>query len=61
MSKIDDDQNGECISAFIPKALFERVEVICKSKGLNPKEFIFDAISEKLANMHKEKRKKPRL
>lgn len=61
MSKKYDEKEDECISAFIPKALFERVEAMCKSKSLDPKEFIFDAISEKLANMHKEKRKKPRL
>lgn len=61
MSKQDEERQDECISAFIPKALFERVEAVCKSKGLDPKEFIFDAISEKLANMHKEKRRKPRL
>ena len=61
MSNKFDEQQDECISAFIPKALFERVEALCKSKGLDPKEFIFDAISEKLANMHKEKRRKPRL
>jgi hypothetical protein len=37
------------------------VEAVCKSKGLDPREFIFDAISEKLASLHREKRKKPRL
>ena len=61
MSNKYHEQQDECISAFIPKALFERVETVCKSKGIDPKDFIFDAISEKLSNMHKEKRKKPRL
>ncbi len=61
MRQNHDEEPNASISAFIPKALFERVEALCKARGLDPKEFIFDAISEKLANMHKEKRRKPRL
>ena len=45
----------------IPKALFQRVETYCRSVGIAPHEFIIDAISEKLASIHKERRKKPRL
>jgi hypothetical protein len=45
----------------IPKALFKRVETYCKSAGIAPHEFIIDAVSEKLASIHKERRRKPRL
>jgi len=51
----------ECICTDIPKALYERVEDYCKSRGIAPSEFIFDAISEKLSSIHRERRRKPRL
>jgi hypothetical protein len=53
--------SDECICADIPKALYERVEDVCKSRGIAPSEFIFDAISEKLLSIHRERRRKPRL
>ena len=45
----------------IPKALLKRVETYCQSVGIAPREFIIDAVSEKLASIHKERRRKPRL
>jgi hypothetical protein len=45
----------------IAKALYDRVETFCASKRLTPDEFIFDAISEMLASVYKEKRRKQRL
>ncbi|MBT8340893.1 MAG: hypothetical protein KJP07_12835 [Desulfatitalea sp.] len=45
----------------IPKALYTRVEAYCKNNEIPIAEFIFDALSEKLMSVHKEKRKKPRL
>lgn len=54
-------QADECICIDIPKALYDRVEDHCKSKGISPDEFIFDAISEKLFSIHRERRRKPRL
>ncbi len=54
-------QENENICVNIPKALYERVEVLCKSRTLEPHEFILEAISEKLASVHKERRKKQRL
>ena len=54
-------QENEYICVDIPKALYERVAVFCKSKTFEPHEFILEAISEKLASVHKERRKKQRL
>lgn len=51
----------DCICTDIPKALYERVEDYCKSRGIPTSEFIFDAISEKLSSIHRERRRKPRL
>ncbi len=45
----------------IPKMLMKRVEAYCQSSGITAVEFIIDAISEKLASIYKEKRRKPRL
>ena len=61
MSEKKDPILNECICTDIPKALYDRVEDYCKSKGIAPAEFIFDAISEKLFSIHHERRKKPRL
>lgn len=61
MSDKPDSAANECICTDIPKALYDRVEDYCKSKGIPPAEFIFDAISEKLFSIHRERRKKPRL
>ncbi len=51
----------ECICTDIPKALYERVKEYCKAREIAPSEFIFDAISEKLFSIHRERRRKPRL
>ena len=61
MSEKTEPTVNECICTEIPKALYDRVEDYCKSKGIPPAEFIFDAISEKLLSIHRERRKKPRL
>lgn len=61
MSEKSDSTANECICIDIPKALYERVEDHCKAKGILPSEFIFDAISEKLFSIHRERRKRPRL
>ena len=61
MSDKTDSTTNECICIDIPRALYERVEDHCKAKGMAPSEFIFDAISEKLSSIHRERRKRPRL
>jgi hypothetical protein len=57
LSKAEDD--AVCI--HIPKALYDRVETYCHSNGIAPRDFIFDAVSEKLASMYRERRRKQRL
>lgn len=61
MSEKAESKGDECICTNIPKALYARVEDYCKSKGISPSEFIFDAISDKLIAVHQERRRKPRL
>jgi hypothetical protein len=61
MSEKTSGSSGESIGLKIPEALLKRVEGYCQSAGIATGEFIIDAISEKLASIHKEKRKKPRL
>ncbi len=45
----------------MPPELMRRVNNYCSDKNIPVWEFIFDAISEKLAQAYKERRKKPRL
>ncbi len=52
---------NESICVHIPKALYDRVETYCKANGIAPRDFIFDAVSEKLASVHRERRRKQRL
>jgi len=61
MSEKTSGSSEESIGLKIPEALLKRVEAFCQSAGIDPDEFIMDAISEKLASVYKEKRKKPRL
>ncbi|WP_419658894.1 uncharacterized protein Dvar_77570 [Desulfosarcina variabilis str. Montpellier] len=61
MTQPADPKEKACICIDIPDALFHRVEEYCKSKGISTDEFIFDAISDKLLSVHREKRRKPRL
>ncbi|MFO7713729.1 hypothetical protein [Desulfosarcina sp.] len=61
MSEKSETTLDDCICTDIPKALYDRVEDYCKASGIAPREFIFDAISEKLFSIHRERRRKPRL
>ena len=45
----------------VPHELCSRIEGYRKTTGLTLDEFIFDAISEKLSSIYRERRKKPRL
>jgi len=45
----------------IPEALSIRIQSFCEKNAIDTKEFIFDAIVEKLERAHMEKRKKPRM
>ncbi len=61
MSEMTKRAEDESIGLKIPRALLKRVETYCQSIGIAPQEFVIDAVSEKLASIHKEKRRKPRL
>jgi tartrate dehydratase alpha subunit/fumarate hydratase class I-like protein len=49
------------ISTMIPKDLMKRVKVFCDANEMTIKDFLADAITEKLELAHKERRKKSRL
>ncbi|MGD8833909.1 MAG: hypothetical protein PVJ84_09990 [Desulfobacteraceae bacterium] len=53
------EKDAVCI--HIPKALYDRVEAYCSSNSIEPRDFIFDAVSEQLASVHRERRRKQRL
>jgi hypothetical protein len=57
LNKVEDD--SVCI--HIPQALYDRVETYCNSNGIHPRDFFFDAVSEKLTSIHRERRRKQRL
>lgn len=45
----------------IPEALAQRVQTYCKKHKIDVQAFVFDAIIEKLENVHREKRKRQRI
>jgi hypothetical protein len=49
------------LKIILPKELLERVQSYCNEKKMTVKEFVSDAIIEKLKLAYKERRKKPRL
>jgi hypothetical protein len=49
------------LSIMLPEELLERVKSYCNEKNMTVKEFVIDAIIEKLKLAYKERRKKPRL
>jgi len=49
------------VKITLPEELLERVKSYCKEKNMTVKEFMTDAIIEKLKLAYKERRKKPRL
>ncbi len=49
------------LNIMLPEELMERVQSYCDERNLNVKEFVNDAIIEKLELANKERRKKPRL
>lgn len=51
----------EMINIQLPKVLIKRAEVYCAENEISIHEFINDAITEKIALSHKERRKKRRL
>ena len=51
----------EMINIQLPKVLIKRTEAYCAENEISIHEFINDAITEKIALSHKERRKKRRL
>lgn len=45
----------------IPDALAQRVKTFCLKNQIDIQSFVFDAIIEKLENVHKEKRRRQRI
>lgn len=61
MSDKSEETERDAMCIHIPKALYDRVEAYCIANSIPAQEFIFDAVSEKLSSLHKERRKKHRL
>ncbi len=49
------------LNIMLPEELMERAESYCNERDMTVKEFVTDAIIEKLELAYKERRKKPRL
>jgi hypothetical protein len=49
------------LTTSVPKVLMERVKAFCNENEMTIQDFVTDAIIEKLAFVHKERRKKLRL
>ncbi len=49
------------LNIMIPEELLERLQTYCNERDMTIKEFVTDAIIEKLELAYKERRKKPRL
>jgi hypothetical protein len=49
------------LKIMLPEELLERVRNYCNEKEMTVKEFVTDAIIDKLKIAYKERRKKPRL
>ena len=49
------------LNITLPEELMERVKVYCNERDMTIQDFVTDAIIDKLALVHKERRKKPRL
>ena len=56
-----DETENEMLNTGLPKNLIKRVKVFCDEKEMTIQDFVTDAIIDKLALVHKERRKKPRL
>ena len=61
MHKKSEEPDHDVVRIPVPKALYERVEVYCSDKKITPREFLIDAIGEKLQLSYKERRRRPRL
>jgi hypothetical protein len=51
----------EMLNTALPQDLIKRIEVFCAEQEMTVQDFVTDAIIDKLALVHKERRKRPRL
>jgi len=56
-----EETETEMLNTVLPQDLIKRIEVFCVEQEMTIQDFVTDAIIEKLALVHKERRKKPRL
>ena len=56
-----DKTEGKMLTTRMPKVLMERVKAFCNENEMTIQDFVTDAIIDKLAFVHKERRKKLRL
>ena len=56
-----EETETEMLNTLLPQDLIKRLEVFCAEQAMTIQDFVTDAIIEKLALVHKERRKKPRL
>jgi len=56
-----EETETEMFNTGLPKDLIERVKIFCAEKEITIQDFVTDAITEKLALVHKERRKRTRL
>ena len=56
-----EETETEMLNTVLPQDLIKRLEVFCAEQEMTIQDFVTDAIIEKLALVHKERRKKPRL
>jgi hypothetical protein len=52
---------NKMLNITLHEELLERIRAHCKERDMTIREFVTDAVIEKLRLAHKEKRKKPRL
>ncbi len=55
------DGENQSFHVDIPRSLMSRVHHHCTKRNIPVQEFVRDALSEKLAMVHKERRRKPRV
>ena len=56
-----EETETEMLNTNLPKGLIKRVKIFCVENEMTIQDFVTDAIIDKLALVHRERRKKPRL
>ena len=58
---IPEKTETKLLNITLPEELMERVQTLCAARDITIQDFVTDAIIDKLALIHKERRKRPRL